>query len=207
MNNRSDNQKVEARQGTERERGWGRKVWGDDSAWGLYLMRRFHLKKKVSQLIIARAYISDCYSSVVSTSRQLIKAFPFSLLYTWTLLHSSWGFITCCNHFSQAKWVYFHLITCSYLQCGLSSCSVSGRILSLYQNSDRNIGNIKRFTCENKPLPRGGNRKLAHSATHTPSAMRKHEEEEAILSLDSLSKSRKEEEEYPVQSVQHHYFV
>lgn len=46
-------------------------------------------KKKVSQLIIARAYISDCYSSVVSTSRQLIKAFLFSLLYTWTLLHSS----------------------------------------------------------------------------------------------------------------------
>lgn len=82
---------------------------------------------------------------------------------------------------------------------------MSGRILSLYQNSDRNIGNIKRFTCENKPqvyVP-----KLAHSAAHTPSAMRKHEEEEAILSLDSLSKSRKEEEEYPVQSVQHHYFL
>lgn len=89
MNNRSDNQKVEVGRERERENGWGRKVQGDDSAWGLYLMRRFHFLKKVSQLIIAPAYISDCYSSVVSTSRQLIKAFLFSPLYTWTSVGSS----------------------------------------------------------------------------------------------------------------------
>lgn len=89
MNNRSDNQKVEVGRERERENGWGRKVQGDDSAWRLYLMRRFHFLKKVSQLIIAPAYISDCCSSVVSTSRQLIKAFLFSLLYTWTSVGSS----------------------------------------------------------------------------------------------------------------------
>lgn len=102
----------------------------------------------VSQLIIAPAYISDCYSSVVSTSRQLIKAFLFLFLYTWSLvgssqkkktpllLHNSRSIITCCNHSNQAKCVYFHLITCSSLQCGMFFCSVTGRILSLFQNSD-----------------------------------------------------------------------
>lgn len=103
----------------------------------------------ISQLIIAPAYISDCYSYVVSTSRQLIKAFLFLFLYTWSLVGSSpkkkktplllcnsRSIITCCNHSNQAKYVYFHLITCSSLQCSMFFCSARGRILSLFHNLD-----------------------------------------------------------------------
>lgn len=86
----------------------------------------------ISQLIIAPAYISNYYSSVVSTSRQLIKAFLFLFLYTWflpdkktlpfccttveALLHAAitptWSSVSIfiSSHAAQCRVVYFSVL-------------------------------------------------------------------------------------------------
>lgn len=105
-------------------------------------------QKKVSQLIIEPAYISDCSSSVVSTSRQLIKAFPFSLLYTWTLVASSQEKLSLCCTAVEAL---LHAAITSIRRIG--SIFISSHV-TIWQSSVSlsKLGNTKRFSCEDKLL-------------------------------------------------------
>lgn len=102
----------------------------------------------VTQLIIAPSYISDCYSSVVSTSRLLIQAFVFLFLYTWSLVVSPRKKKTnlpfCCATveallhaaITPTRPSVSIFISSHAAHCSVVCFSVRGRILSLFQNSD-----------------------------------------------------------------------
>lgn len=141
----------------------------------------------------------------MSTSRRLIKAFPFSLLYTWTLVASSSEKLPLCCTGVEALlratitstrpsgpiFISSHVTICSVVWVPAQWVAE----FCVHQNSDHNIRNTKRGW-ESKT----GTIRDAHSLSLEET---RKEEEETVSSLASLLKSR-EEEEFPVQSVQRH---